>query len=88
MDEKHHPQPQPSAMSSSPRRIRARDLLFIVTLVVLIYQLWNNATAVPFLPQEASDLVAPTRDETGSNGLVPLEAHIISKCPDTRVCND
>jgi hypothetical protein len=86
MDEKHRPQPHPNTMAS-PCRIRARDLLIVVALFMTIYQIWNNVAAVPFLPQEASDLVVPTRAEASSNGLVPLEAHIISKCPDTRVRN-
>ncbi|KAH0496828.1 hypothetical protein TgHK011_004172 [Trichoderma gracile] len=83
MDEKHRPQPQPNTMAS-PRRIRARDLIFVVAIFMTIYQLWSNVAAVPFLDQETPDLVVPTRDETSPNGLVPLEAHIISKCPDTR----
>ncbi|KAF3072365.1 hypothetical protein CFAM422_005304 [Trichoderma lentiforme] len=83
MDEKHQHQHQPQIMAS-PRRYRARELLLVVMCFFVGVHLWTHSVAVPFLPQQAAEFLAPTQDDGSVNGLVPFEAHIISKCPDTR----
>ncbi|KAL5086060.1 hypothetical protein Trisim1_009687 [Trichoderma cf. simile WF8] len=82
MDEKHQHQHQPQIMAS-PRRSRARELLLVIMCFFVGFHLWTHSVAVPFLPQQAAEFLAPTQ-EGSVNGLVPFEAHIISKCPDTR----
>ncbi|RFU77279.1 gamma interferon inducible lysosomal thiol reductase [Trichoderma arundinaceum] len=87
MDEKHQP-----PVMNPPRRKRClsttvahvRRLLLLVVSFFVGYHLWSNSVAVPFLPQQASDILRSTHDDSAPNALVPLEAHIISKCPDTR----
>ncbi|KAL6698084.1 hypothetical protein J3F84DRAFT_260057 [Trichoderma pleuroticola] len=81
MDEKHQHQPQ---IMASPRRYRARELLLVIMCFFVGVHLWTHSVAVPFLPQQAAEFLAPTQDDGSVNGLVPFEAHIISKCPDTR----
>ncbi|KAK4081847.1 hypothetical protein Purlil1_11534 [Purpureocillium lilacinum] len=73
------PDPRGAAM---PGRFRhaLRMVLSLVVLSGVLYHVWNGA------PQLSRHGVAtsPVSGVTKVKGLVPLEAHIISKCPDTR----
>lgn len=73
---------------SRPSR-RFRPLL-IMTLVVLCFYYVRPAATFDFLPQVArlAPTHAPATQKTmaNTNALVPLEAHIMSKCPDARDC--
>ncbi|GJN80884.1 hypothetical protein PLIIFM63780_004414 [Purpureocillium lilacinum] len=73
------PDPRGAAM---PGRFRhaLRMVLSLVVLSGVLYHVWNGA------PQLSRHGVAtsPVSGVTRAKGLVPLEAHIISKCPDTR----
>lgn len=79
--------PQQATMPPYARPSRRFRPLLVLTLVVLCIYVY----ARPFSPFSAmpdvslpSSLQAPL---TGSaNSLVPLEAHIMSKCPDARDC--
>jgi hypothetical protein len=65
--------------SRSVRRLRPMaGLLFIVAICFVFWQ-WNLA-----LPDYSLFDDDPSRSLNKASGLVPLEAHIISKCPDTR----
>ncbi|EHK43338.1 hypothetical protein TRIATDRAFT_301200 [Trichoderma atroviride IMI 206040] len=79
MDEKHQHLPQP--MNMDPPRAstifaKARRLLLIAVLLIVSFHL----VAVPFMPK---DFFQCDHGST-TKALVPFEAHIISKCPDTR----
>ncbi|KAH8123545.1 hypothetical protein LI328DRAFT_94860 [Trichoderma asperelloides] len=78
MDEKHQYQPQPM---NPPRRVswifsKGRQLLLIAVALIASFHL----IAVPFMSKDffQCNHVSTTK------ALVPFEAHIISKCPDTR----
>ncbi|UNI21813.1 hypothetical protein JDV02_007769 [Purpureocillium takamizusanense] len=68
-----------AAMPSRLRHVMRMTLSLVVALVVL-YHVWTGA------PQLSRHGVAtgPVSGINNANRLVPLEAHIISKCPDTR----
>lgn len=81
MDEK------PSPNMSQVRR--ARPLALVLLLLVFVYTLWQwpsthrdaVVSSLSIIP-DVDEAVAPAAKD---KKLVPLEAHIISKCPDTRV---
>ncbi|KAF9872275.1 gamma interferon inducible lysosomal thiol reductase [Colletotrichum karsti] len=83
MDEKH---PYANNTPNMSGRLARKKSLWPVGLMALLftYSAWSfvhPASAVPrsqFVPQEAPVAV--------ENKLVPLEAHIMSKCPDARDC--
>lgn len=79
MDEKAPPQQPIMSLRRSSRPIVVVFLLFAV-----LFSLWQWLAngALP-LTGRASNHGTMTGT---SRRLVPLEAHIISKCPDTRVC--
>jgi hypothetical protein len=80
MDEKHQ-QTQPPAMSH--RRARPLALVALLFVFALTFWRWPSSTPATWGTDSLSNL-----DDTPSASekrLVPLEAHIISKCPDTRV---
>lgn len=82
MDEKHIA-PQTMAPSRSLRRARPAATVFFVITSFYFFYLW-----MPYvIPAPADFLIPETTNELdiASPKLVPLEAHIISKCPDTRV---
>lgn len=78
MDEKHAPMPPPIRRGFSPLRL----LLCMGYLALAGLTYWHFSTTRPALFQP-SDLgpQSPIEDSR----LVPLEAHIMSKCPDARV---
>ncbi|KAH6607646.1 hypothetical protein Trco_003959 [Trichoderma cornu-damae] len=86
MDEKHRPQAANPPRRPSAVLFQGRPLLVVALLLFVGFHIWSNSVAVPFLPQQAADVLLPAaHDDDGTpKGLVPLEAHIISKCPDTR----
>ncbi|KAM0259054.1 hypothetical protein ACHAQJ_003555 [Trichoderma viride] len=72
-----------------PRRlstvfVQGRKVLLAAVVLLVGFHLWMYSVGVPFMPHRAGDVLLATQDDSTSNGLVPLEAHIISKCPDTR----
>lgn len=72
--------------SQAPRRPRAVTVLALIVFVAL-YTLWLwQPLAVSFLGLD-HPAAQPSLDDVAINGLVPLEAHIISKCADTQVCS-
>ncbi|KAL7784844.1 hypothetical protein V8C37DRAFT_420415 [Trichoderma ceciliae] len=87
MDEKLEPQtmnPPRRCRRLSAALVQGRQLLLVIIFLFVGYHLWSNSVAVPFLPRQAADVPLPNPDDSASKSLVPLEAHIISKCPDTR----
>lgn len=84
MDEKHQHLPQPINMNP-PRRVstifaKGRQLLLIAVVLIVSFHL----VAVPFMPKSFFEC----DHESMTKALVPFEAHIISKCPDTKVWNN
>ncbi|KFA78891.1 hypothetical protein S40288_05319 [Stachybotrys chartarum IBT 40288] len=89
--------PSSSAMdektSSNMTQVRrARPIVLVLLLLVFIYTLWQWPSTHPGITttghggavvSETSDTREPVGSSSGKK-LVPLEAHIISKCPDTR----
>ncbi|KAK3190468.1 hypothetical protein K4F52_003489 [Lecanicillium sp. MT-2017a] len=69
-------------MTTPVRRRRSRLLVPTVILFLLGY-CYLTSFRMP-LRVSLDQLSSSTPPTAGSNGLVPLEAHIISKCPDTR----
>ncbi|KAI0523861.1 hypothetical protein F5B22DRAFT_592316 [Xylaria bambusicola] len=80
-------------------RRRHRPLLYLLVIAAFIYGLYNFGYLISFkgaFPSHSIEHV-PASDPLAGNtaqhaepaatrALVPLEAHIISKCPDTRDC--
>lgn len=94
MDEKprlplHHPR---ADMTTPVRRRRTRLWVPILALVLIGYSLLSTynvdvRSGLGKLSKEAkSEASKAVSVSTGGRRKVPLEAHIISKCPDTRVC--
>jgi hypothetical protein len=78
MDEKHQ-QPQPPAMSQ--RRARPLALITLLFVFALTFWRWPSSTPATWATNLSHlDNIPSTTEKR----LVPLEAHIISKCPDTR----
>lgn len=85
MDEKHQQLPLPQPMNMNPpQRVsifaKARRLLLIAAVLIASFHL----VAVPFMPKSFLEC----NHGSTTKALVPFEAHIISKCPDTRVRNN
>lgn len=72
-------------MFTTPPR-RTRPLAIGFTIVALLYFSWSSL--VPMLPWTARLAGMPciSTERTGTKSPVPLEAHIMSKCPDARDC--
>ncbi|KAI1462034.1 hypothetical protein F4805DRAFT_453264 [Annulohypoxylon moriforme] len=73
-------------------RRRCRPFLFLTLVAISLYAVYNlkavSSYAVLFVPESAQSRLSPTTDRPISvdRELVPLEAHIMSKCPDARDC--
>ncbi|KAF6828395.1 hypothetical protein CPLU01_08564 [Colletotrichum plurivorum] len=85
MDEKHAYNPTTPNMSGRVARKRAPMLLTVVT-VFLVYTVWQFTSAGGAAGQAASRFVPQEAPIAAQGKLVPLEAHIMSKCPDARDC--
>lgn len=88
MDEKNSPQlPRRQESSDKPinmaPRVRVRFIAGVLAVLGCLSLLWRYAPVAhpPYL--DVSTI--PKQGKVNTGGLVPLEAHIISKCPDTRV---
>jgi hypothetical protein len=81
MDEKQAPMPPPIRRGFSPLRL----LVAMVYLGLTGLTYWHFKTrAAVFQPSLADP---PSRGQAAAAGeLVPLEAHIMSKCPDAKDC--
>lgn len=84
MDEKRGYIPETPNMSGRVVARKRGPLLLTAIAVFLVYTVWQftaagttTAAASRFVPQEAPI--------AAQGKLVPLEAHIMSKCPDARV---
>lgn len=93
MDEKHglheaSGQPRDAEMEQTSRPPpRFRPLLAVTFVVLWVYvfiQPFAAFSALPDVSLPTSPLQAPLA--AGEHALVPLEAHIMSKCPDARDC--
>lgn len=85
MDEKYRPTADTLLSMTTPVR-RRRSRLWVPTVILfLLGYCYLTSFRMP-LRVSLDQLSTSTSPTAGSNGLVPLEAHIISKCPDTRVC--
>ncbi|KAH7328134.1 hypothetical protein B0I35DRAFT_472879 [Stachybotrys elegans] len=84
MDEKSTQPAQPAM--TNPRAVRrARPLAIITLLLVVAFTLFRYQTAHESRIHGFNELLHSSSSPPSSNSkLVPLEAHIISKCPDTR----
>jgi hypothetical protein len=80
MDEKHAPMPPPIRRGLSPLRLALAT--GYLALFAVIYYCFSPRTALPLLSPLDSAPVAPV---AAAHELVPLEAHIMSKCPDAKV---
>lgn len=83
MDEKRPPRSRPFR--------RNRSLLTLVVVAILLYTLYSvrpvTSYAGRWVPSPASkNKSSSSTDPATTNNLVPLEAHIMSKCPDARDC--
>jgi hypothetical protein len=80
MDEKHAPMPPPIRRGLSPLRL----VLVVVYLGIAGLTYWHFQPR-PLLVQPTTP-ASPSRQPVATAGeLVPLEAHIMSKCPDAKV---
>jgi hypothetical protein len=82
MDEKHAPMPPPIRRGLSPLRVVLATGYLAFAAVLCFY-----FTPRVALPLTQPGLLNPERAPvlTVDHELVPLEAHIMSKCPDARV---
>ncbi|KAI1033965.1 hypothetical protein LB505_003223 [Fusarium chuoi] len=79
MDEKR---PTPRAMSPPRSLRRSRPTLTIAFVIAVVYTFWIWQPFNPILDQT---MVAITSNDVHTaDKLVPLEAHIMSKCPDAK----
>ncbi|XWW99463.1 hypothetical protein V2A60_007473 [Cordyceps javanica] len=95
MDEKrrlplhHRHRPSAAADMTTPavRRRRTRLWLPVLVLVLVGYSLLSgyNVDVRGRLDQLSREATSSAAKAVGGRRKVPLEAHIISKCPDTRV---
>ncbi|KAI1376225.1 hypothetical protein F4677DRAFT_445479 [Hypoxylon crocopeplum] len=73
-------------------RRRHRPLMIIALVGIVLYALYNihavSSYAVLFVPESSSYSPSTDVDQSTSiaRDLVPLEAHIMSKCPDAKDC--
>jgi hypothetical protein len=80
MDEKR---PAPRAMSPPRSLRRSRPTLTIAFVIAVVYTFWIWQPFNPILDQTMVDITSD--DVHTTDRLVPLEAHIMSKCPDAKV---
>ena len=80
MDEKR---PAPRAMSPPRSLRRSRPTLTIAFVIAVVYTFWIWQPFNPTLKQTMVDITS--NDVHATDKLVPLEAHIMSKCPDAKV---
>ena len=75
----------------APRRTRAVVAVLLVFLGLYSLYQWQTSTVASLAIGSLAPGITLTNGHHGldssKQGLVPLEAHIISKCPDTRVCH-
>ncbi|EWY96278.1 hypothetical protein FOYG_05052 [Fusarium oxysporum NRRL 32931] len=79
MDEKR---PAPRAMSPPRSLRRSRPTLTIAFVIAVVYTFWIWQPFNPILDQTMVDITSD--DVHTTDRLVPLEAHIMSKCPDAK----
>ncbi|KAH6672742.1 hypothetical protein F5X68DRAFT_235827 [Plectosphaerella plurivora] len=79
MDEK-----LPAFMSSPRQSRRSRSILLLMVVGFLGFTMWQTAGTPRIILKHDHDLVQPEPAQV--TRLVPLEAHIMSKCPDARDC--
>ncbi|OTB07505.1 hypothetical protein M426DRAFT_239522 [Hypoxylon sp. CI-4A] len=74
------------------RRRRQRSFLLVTLVAIVLYGLYSienvSSYAVLFISDESQSPLSSTTDNSISTTqeLVPLEAHIMSKCPDAKDC--
>lgn len=88
MDEKRHlplHHTRTAEMTAPTRRRRTRLWLSIVALALVTYSLLSTYNVNLRIYNEAKASAAKAISTASPKKKVPLEAHIISKCPDTRV---
>jgi hypothetical protein len=74
------------AMLHHPSRPRSRRLLTGFMLVAFCYLFWSAASRFNVFHHLCGQHgVAPVSIKDAERALVPLEAHIMSKCPDAKV---
>ncbi|KAI6759542.1 hypothetical protein HG530_010222 [Fusarium avenaceum] len=78
MDEKR---PFQQTMSSPRSFRRSRPAVSIAFVIAILYTFWLWQ---PFRPMLNEPIVEVTSDVQTTDRLVPLEAHIMSKCPDAK----
>lgn len=82
MDEKHAPMPPPIRRGFSPLR-----LLLLLSWLAFAGWYYLPHRPVLVLPGPSSPSRPSSHDQAATtNDLVPLEAHIMSKCPDAKDC--
>ena len=93
MDEKHHLPPhlplyRQSNLADRAKRRRRHVLLLLVSTVCTIIFVWhlNSKGSANVLTPNRSPTMSFVPSATDSRKRVPLEAHIMSKCPDSRDC--
>lgn len=77
MDEKHGPMPPPIRRGFT---FRLGLVVGYLALAGLVY--WNFSNSTALLPQDPLN----RQEHATVKELVPLEAHIMSKCPDAKDC--
>lgn len=92
MDEKRRLAQHHGVAGSTSKPSRALRRIFAAVLILLILSYY---TCYSLMPHNPSAVISPARHQVQSllgqhesaaaEHKVPLEAHIISKCPDTRV---
>ena len=85
-----HHHPRAADMTAPVRRRCTRLLLPILVLVLLGYTLLSTYKVdvrgrLDKFSQDVQEAKAAASNAVSTKKKVPLEAHIISKCPDTRV---
>ena len=87
-----YPQKYDSSFSkrSNISRLRSRPLVYI-TAVIFAFFIITYALPIQlssFYPQGSPEILRTQSTHAKSNqtGLVPLEAHVMSKCPDAKTC--
>ncbi|KAL2148535.1 hypothetical protein VTH82DRAFT_2089 [Thermothelomyces myriococcoides] len=79
MDEKQAPTLPPAPRRLNPLRLAmATGYLAFVALVYVCF--------TPHIPLTGAVIMSPNQETITAHDLVPLEAHIMSKCPDARDC--
>ena len=90
MDEKRrlaqqHGGPNTSKPSRALRRILAAVFILLILSYYTCYSLLPHAPAAVISPARHQVQTLFGQEPAATESKVPLEAHIISKCPDTRV---